>query len=833
MEEGDGAEGYDCICRVPQEIGSFGVACDKCGRWCHGVCVGLLTAPAEDEVWRCWQCDPSTIDRVMKAQRERARLREEEANRQREREMLEREGDKVRRRGSPGVERKRKVGASDGSGAGVKRKRRSSTSVAHITPSTSWAPQTPVTTVPPPLLEPSTSRTSQQPHPATEEDHIDIDSEPWASSTYVPITSDIIPYQETRDLLKHHAQRWRGMSALEPPIEHPPDPYRYPYSTTPVDVPYSAFTNPPPTILHPGNTTHPSSTSTSARPAPYALHTAQPLPASTLITPYLSTILPSAVYLADELNGYAHTGLPRAHVHLVGPPIDVALDARGTGNQGRWVRSGCRPNAVIRPVLCNKGKGKGKERMREHAMDLDEQPAEAGAKDDKDEETLSFAVFALRDLKAHEEVILGWEWDDGCVVHKLPALIERPWTFPPHQFRRLRDQMSMIVNTLASSFTTCACGSSAKDCALNLMSSFVDSPGQVNLERMHGFPFPDTLDPRKHVEDPGGGDHIDLGPLIGRERGFRTRERVPWSGGIGGVEMVPQSAATTPYGEPEAPGGRRRHGKTNKLRSDHAISLDRGNTVNEVARAFRSMQSETVDESMLPPSLKRRKFDPSEHASPRKGKGKGKDVEEWDSSVGKAERQGYDDADEDMEDATAQPEHEKEMPPRLRKGWIRDSLDALREGTRLGSVTFDQLRDDAVGEADAWNSAADERATHSAAAASPEVITSPERSIPTPVPRSPSPAPTEDTIPPHVEASQTLAHVAPDAAHVHNHAPAITGPVLSPSTRFSNLSLDSPLAPPAPTPRSFGLASLLNPSPMPTRKPTPVAAASQSPRITT
>ena len=48
---------------------------------------------------------------------------------------------------------------------------------------------------------------------------------------------------------------------------------------------------------------------------------------------------------------------------------------------------------------------------------------------DEEAETLSFAVFALRDLKANEEVVLGWEWDDQSVIHQLPALIESPHLF--------------------------------------------------------------------------------------------------------------------------------------------------------------------------------------------------------------------------------------------------------------------------------------------------------------------------------------------------------------------------------------------------------------------
>ena len=42
---------------------------------------------------------------------------------------------------------------------------------------------------------------------------------------------------------------------------------------------------------------------------------------------------------------------------------------------------------------------------------------------------LEFAVFALRDLKQGEEVVLGWEWDDGNAVHALPALIQSPHLF--------------------------------------------------------------------------------------------------------------------------------------------------------------------------------------------------------------------------------------------------------------------------------------------------------------------------------------------------------------------------------------------------------------------
>jgi uncharacterized protein len=76
----------------------------------------------------------------------------------------------------------------------------------------------------------------------------------------------------------------------------------------------------------------------------------------------------------------------------------MALDSRLAGNHGRLARGGCRLNAVLRPLLCN---------------------------------NLGFGVFVPRDLKDNEEVVLGWEWDDGNAVHNLPALLKKtPHIFP-------------------------------------------------------------------------------------------------------------------------------------------------------------------------------------------------------------------------------------------------------------------------------------------------------------------------------------------------------------------------------------------------------------------
>jgi uncharacterized protein len=343
------SDAIDCICGFSYDDG-FSIACDACSRWCHAACVGIAQGDVPDE-WCCWRCNPT-----LRVDREAA-IRLQRARQERER----------RRHQSPGVERKqRRISALEGSG---KRKRRPS--VSQQQQHQHQHQHQAATTQP----------TAPSAQPATVEDEfVDVD-EPWTLS-YVPIERDIIPDQVTHEKLRKSSHNWRGVSALGPPPSPSLSVQRLSSSSS-----------------------HLSFGDASIRPPAFAVHTTVPRSPHDYITPYTSTILPSAAYLADPLNAYAHLSIPKPFVHLIGPPLDVALDARVTGNTARFIRSGCRPNAVLRPFLCGKDS-------------------------DAEETGLAFGVFATKDMRANEEVVLGWEWDDGSAVHALPAVIASPETFP-------------------------------------------------------------------------------------------------------------------------------------------------------------------------------------------------------------------------------------------------------------------------------------------------------------------------------------------------------------------------------------------------------------------
>lgn len=149
------------------------------------------------------------------------------------------------------------------------------------------------------------------------------------------------------------------------------------------------------------------------------------------------------------------------------PPLDVVLDARRVGNEGRFARSGCWPNAVVRPVICvpsafppssNDSNGNSNA-VNGNGTDMDQEPPSLSPLDsrrpspvvdrkgkgraqstrertldpiaDSDGPTLTesgeleitFGIFALHELKEKEEIVLGWEWDDGSAIHELPGVL--------------------------------------------------------------------------------------------------------------------------------------------------------------------------------------------------------------------------------------------------------------------------------------------------------------------------------------------------------------------------------------------------------------------------
>ncbi len=154
--------------------------------------------------------------------------------------------------------------------------------------------------------------------------------------------------------------------------------------------------------------------------------------------------------------------------------------------------------------------------------------------------------------------------------------------------------MTSMLHALSSTFTTCACGAAARDCALTRLAEFVD--GQIPPTPSPSPPFLHFEDgPRKTGNREGATDGekssssstVNLGPLVGIERGFRTRERVPFSGGMSGVEMVrPEMNGFSSWGEVQlAEAGPSRTGSVSARKTERSILIGKDRDKKGKARA--------------------------------------------------------------------------------------------------------------------------------------------------------------------------------------------------------------------------------------------------------
>ena len=224
------------------------------------------------------------------------------------------------------------------------------------------------------------------------------------------------------------------------------------------------------------------------------------------------------------------------------------------------------------------------------------------------------------------------------------------------QVQHLRHQMSNILHTLSSTFTTCACGARARDCTINRMAAFVD-----------GVPT-------------GSGQqeqHFDLGPLVGQKRGFKTKERIPLSGGMVGMVMCRDNEASPRQSLPASPSSpnlsdRSIKGKGRAVDEDGDIEMAEAR--HKSARKMKSMSSLIF--SLLFSDF----FWLDGHATapiPHKSRTLSHSPNRLKSHPMFGLRPP--DPGGLYQHVSYEPENEDSMPPKMRKRWMHRELESLRE----------------------------------------------------------------------------------------------------------------------------------------------------------
>ncbi|KLT39252.1 hypothetical protein CC85DRAFT_223483, partial [Cutaneotrichosporon oleaginosum] len=332
-----------CICGIEDDDG-FTVQCEACYAWQHAKCFGYPNGDNLPEVYYCEMCDPRPYDAVAA------------------RELQLRTRDDSRDPMAPPAKPKRK----------------------------------------PNPTKPRSKDSAQPGRDGDEDDYFRV--QPWELE-YTPLKDNLVRgIVASRAIAKLRKEQTpeAGVDGADFNILAPPLPPVYLSGSDleslaaqtylrPVDDPSSASCYLPLKYIEPSQNIY-------ARPTIYGVFVSETARPGTFLGEYRCEVLDAAAYRKDPINQYAALGIPKPYVHSVGPPVNLVLDARSYGNEMRFVRSGCHPNAVIRPVFFRAS--------------------------DPPRQRLHFGIFAARELGKNEEIVLGWEWDDQHVVHTLRSVID-------------------------------------------------------------------------------------------------------------------------------------------------------------------------------------------------------------------------------------------------------------------------------------------------------------------------------------------------------------------------------------------------------------------------
>ena len=412
------------ICGIDEDDG-FTIFCDRCSVWQHGACVGIYDAKDAPDKYLCDECNPRPLDiqKAIRLQRQR-----QEQEQQTNHKPKRRTSSHPKTKPNPHIQNS----ASSSLGPSPTLPPPQSRKEKHPSPPRRTDGKKPRaagrggTASQVEIVAPSQQ---QQPSLPTQQEEVDVvnEDEPdipfWPAGEEYEHRDQVEVAPALRPLLEQQLRRLEELSVDG--ILSPGDIRLITDLPEGIERIESIEEETHKTIRQ---SIAQKSDPESFAPRHYGLFAGEPINETSFITEITGHLGIQHIYRNDPINQFSTLQRPKAFVHFAPPlTLELYIDARQVGNEARYVRKSCFPNArVALFIVPHQG--------------------------------LHFGLFATRNIKAREEITVSHDWN---LAHKMEEMIYsvRGETKPLVEVYapELLQGMASYASTILSVSDHCAC----------------------------------------------------------------------------------------------------------------------------------------------------------------------------------------------------------------------------------------------------------------------------------------------------------------------------------------------------------------------------------------
>ncbi|KAI8333750.1 hypothetical protein BD560DRAFT_340917 [Blakeslea trispora] len=140
-------------------------------------------------------------------------------------------------------------------------------------------------------------------------------------------------------------------------------------------------------------------------------------------------LIRKSVYRTNPVNQYSLLGTPLPHVFFY-HAFDICIDARSMGNDSRYVRRSCSPNAEVKSII-----------LPHNSHD----------------QTIHLGIYTQEEVERGEEITIGWNWGRKAMMYQKNQDFFRNNNYQVDIMPEERETLREVIELITAKFGDCAC----------------------------------------------------------------------------------------------------------------------------------------------------------------------------------------------------------------------------------------------------------------------------------------------------------------------------------------------------------------------------------------